>query len=69
MKYKLMSDTLYSSDDQQFTMIRSEFCTQEKKISVAEPEYKEHEEPAEVGWLVNRMPVVNHALLKMSGTS
>ncbi len=69
MKYKLMSDTLYSSDDQQFTMIRSEFCTQEKKISAVEPEYKEHEEPAEVGWLINRMPVVNHALLKMSGTS
>ena len=108
MKYKLMSGTLYSSDDQPLATISSEFCTQEKKISTAdrkhncrtcvvcsendfsgaincrkyvctdekgseiitaEPEYKEHEDPAEVGWPVNRMPVVNHALLKMSGTN
>ncbi len=45
-------------------------CTDESGSALlsADPEYREHEDPSEAGWPVNRMPVVDHAVVNMFGT-
>ena len=37
------------------------------KCAIAKPDYAEGENPAEVGWPINRMPKVDHAQITMEG--
>lgn len=66
----LQSAVINTSDNRSGGIRHTKYVLQDEKgnpCAIAKPGYAEGEDPAEVGWPINRMPKVDHAQVVMGG--